>query len=75
MQEFNRDTITAMRAVLEEVCRHIPPNSNATRTFVVSRILECAGTGDQTYEGLLAAARRAVIDRFGSIDAVRRNEV
>jgi hypothetical protein len=74
MQEFSRDTIKAVQAVLEEVCRHMPPNSNAARTFVASRILQCAGTGDQTYKGLLVAAHRALIDRFCSIDPFPRNE-
>jgi hypothetical protein len=71
MHEFKIDTIKAMQTILEEVCRHIPSNSSAARTFVATKILECAGSGDQTYEGLLAAGRRAVIDQFGNIDAVR----
>jgi hypothetical protein len=66
MHEFKIDTIKAMQTILEEVCRHIPSNSSAARTFVATKILECAGSGDQTYEGLLAAGRRAVIDLFGS---------
>jgi len=71
MHEFKIDTIKAMQTILEEVCRHIPSNSSAARTFVATKILECAGSGDQTYEGLLAAGRRAVVDQFGNIDAVR----
>jgi hypothetical protein len=64
MHEFKIDTIKAMQTILEEVCRHIPSNSSAARTFVATKILECAGSGDQTYEGLLAAGRRAVVDQF-----------
>jgi hypothetical protein len=70
MREFSRDTIKAMQAFLEEVCRPIPPNSMPQPTFVASRILECAGNGEETYSGLLTAARRAIIDQFGFIDAV-----
>ena len=71
MKQFNSETVTAMRTVLEEVCSHIPPNSTSARTFIASRILECASKGEQTYAGLLDAGRRAVIDQFGNVDVLR----
>jgi hypothetical protein len=71
MPLFNAQTVTAMRAVLEEVCSHIPANSTSARTFIASKILECASNGEETYDGLLAAGRRAVIDQFGAVGVVR----
>ena len=71
MNQFGSTTVTTMRAVLEEVCIHIPQNSTSTRAFIASQILKCAGEGEESYEGLLAAARRAVIDQFGNVDAVQ----
>lgn len=71
MNKFDNQTIAAMRSVLEEVCSHIPPNASSARTFVASRILECASKGEETYDGLLAAGRRAVLDQFGNTDALR----
>ena len=71
MNQFGSETITKMRTVLEEVCSHIPQTQTSARTFVASQILECASSGEETYDGLLAAGRRAVIDQFGSVDAVR----
>jgi hypothetical protein len=71
MNSFNSETITVMRTVLEEVCSHLPSNSTSARSFVASRILECASKGDKTYDGLLAAGRRAVLDQFGNVDVVR----
>jgi hypothetical protein len=68
MSTFDSNTIRAMRLVLEEVCSHIPASSTSARTFVASRILECASNGEETYEGLLAAGRKAVIEQFGHID-------
>ena len=62
MHQFGSDTITTMRSVLEEVCSHIPRDSTAARSFIASRILECASKGERTHKGLLVAARRAVID-------------
>ncbi len=70
MKTFDRETIEAMRTVLEEVCSHIPADSTSARSFIASRILECAGTGEHSYGGLLSAGRRAVIDQFGGVDAV-----
>ncbi len=71
MSQLDSKTISAMRIILEDVCGHLPANSTAARTFVASRILECAHRGERTYDGLLDAARRAVIAQFGSIDFVR----
>jgi hypothetical protein len=72
MNHFGSDTISIMRAVLDDVCSHIPRNSTAARTFIASRILECASKGERTYDGLLLAARRAVIEQFGTVEAIRR---
>jgi hypothetical protein len=72
MPAFDSQTISAMRTVLDEVCSHIPPNSTSARTFVASRLLEAASKGEATYECLLKAGRRAVLDQFGSVSAVRR---
>jgi hypothetical protein len=72
MRQFEQKTISAMRTVFEEVCSHIPSNSTSARTFVASRILECASGGEQTYDGLLAAGRRAVIEQFGTLNSLRQ---
>jgi hypothetical protein len=63
VNKFDSKTVAAMRSVLEEACSHIPPSASSARTFVASRILECASTGEETYDGLLAAARRAILDQ------------
>jgi hypothetical protein len=73
MNKYGITTVTTMRTVLEEVCIHIPRNSTSARAFIASQILKCASAGEESYDGLLAAARRAVIDQFGNIDAVRSN--
>ncbi|MFL6815467.1 MAG: hypothetical protein ACJ8EK_15670 [Bradyrhizobium sp.] len=72
MSKFDPETVAAMRSVLEEVCSHIPARSTAARSFVASKILECASNGNQSHDVLLDAGRRAVIDQFGNLDAVRR---
>jgi hypothetical protein len=71
MNKFDSRTIAAMRAVLVEVCSHIPPSSSSTRVAIASRLLECASMGEKSYGSLLAVARRAVIDQFGNVDAIR----
>jgi hypothetical protein len=71
MQHFDNETIVTMRAALDEVCRHIPQNSTTARTFVATRILECAKAGAVTRHHLLDAGRRAVIEQFGNIDIIR----
>ena len=71
MSKFDTETIAAMRTVLEEVCSHIPRQSTAARALVATRILECASAGNRSYNCLLDAGRRAVIDQFGDVDAVR----
>jgi len=71
MNTFDSKTISAMRTVLDEVCSHIPANATAARAFIASRILEAARDGEETYDGLLAAGRRAVLDQFACVDVVR----
>ena len=70
MSRFNPLTLAAMRAALAEVCSHIPHHSPDARAFVASKILESAYHGEKTYDGLLQAGRRAVIERFGSVNVV-----
>jgi hypothetical protein len=72
MNRFDPETIAAMRSVLEEVCSHMPSGSAEARSFVAARLLECASNGNQTHDLLLNAGRRAVIDQFGNVDAVRK---
>jgi hypothetical protein len=67
---FDSKTIAEMRTVLDEVCRHLPASTTETKTFVATRILECATRGEITHDAL-AAGRGAVIDRFGALSAVR----
>lgn len=71
MNRFDTKTISAMRTVLEEVCSHIPTSATSARTIVATKILDCASNGERSYEGLMAAGRRAVIDQFGNVDVVR----
>ena len=72
MNRFDAENVAAMRSVLEEGCSHIPSRSTQARTFVAAKILECASHGNQTHHLLLNAGRRAVIDQFGNVDAVRK---
>jgi|1185.fasta_scaffold778516_2 hypothetical protein len=71
MNKFDCKTTAAMRSVFEEVCSHIPANSTEARSFIAIKIIECASNGKQSHELLLDAARRAVIDQFGTVDALR----
>jgi len=41
------------------------------RTGSRHQIIECASKGQQSHEFLLDAGRRAVIDQFGTVDALR----
>jgi hypothetical protein len=72
MNRFDPETVAAMRSVLDEVCSHIPSGSTEARTFVAAKLLECASQGHHTHDLLLNAGRRAVIDQFGNVDAVRK---
>jgi hypothetical protein len=72
MNKFDTRTVELMRSVLEEVCSHIPAGATEARTFVAAKILECARRGNQGRDHLLETGRRAVIEQFGSIAAVRR---
>jgi hypothetical protein len=72
MNKFDAETVAAMQSVLQEVCSHIPAQSTSARTFVAAKILECASNGNQSHAVLLDAGRRAVIDQFGNLDAVRK---
>jgi len=71
MNKFDPKTTAAMRSVFEEVCSHIPVNSTEARSFIATKIVECASKGQQSPELLLDAGRRAVIDQFGTVDALR----
>jgi hypothetical protein len=71
MTQLDGKTISALRTVLNDVCSHLPASSIAARTFVASKILECAHRGEQTYDGLLEAGRRAVVAQFGTIESIK----
>jgi hypothetical protein len=72
MNHFGSETVDIMRAVLDDVCSHVRRNSTSARTFIASRILECASKGERTYDGLLRAARLAVIEQFGTVEVIRK---
>jgi hypothetical protein len=71
MSQFDPEIVKIMRAALAEVCSHIPEQSPDARAFVASKILESANRGEETYEGLLQVGRRAVIERFGTVNVLR----
>jgi hypothetical protein len=57
MNHFASETVNIMRAVLDDVCSHVSRNSTTARTFIASRILECASKGERTYDGLFYVPR------------------
>ena len=60
MTQLDIRTISALRTVLEDVCCDLPVSSTSARTFVASRILECARGGEQTYDALKDAGHQAL---------------
>jgi hypothetical protein len=60
MTQLDSTVISALRTVLDDVCRHLPPGSVSLRTDVASRILQCAHVGEQTYEELRQAGLQAL---------------
>jgi hypothetical protein len=60
MAQLDSKTVSALRTVLDDVCGHLPVSSITARTFVASRILECAKTGEQTFEELRQAGLEAL---------------
>ena len=60
MIQLDSQIISALRTVLEDVCGHLPLNSTTARTFVASKILECAQGGQQTYDELKEAGQVAL---------------
>jgi hypothetical protein len=60
MNQFNSETVSTLRTVLNDVSSHLPVNLTTARTFVAVQILECARRGDQTYDGLREAGREAL---------------
>jgi hypothetical protein len=68
MSQLDSETISALRAVLEEVCGHLPLSSTTTRTVVASKILEQARGGDQRLDEL----RKAGLDALKSAPSMWR---
>jgi hypothetical protein len=60
MTQLDSKTLSALRAVLDDVCGHLPLSSISARTFVASSILERAQTGDQTFDELKQAGLEAL---------------
>lgn len=61
MANFSSDTVTAMRAALDEVCQQMPLSSTSLRTQVASRILERAKQGNADFEDFKEAGYLAVL--------------
>lgn len=58
MPQFDRELVTLMRTVLEDVMSKVPPeiSNAATKAFLAECILEAAAKGHTSYNELLAAA-------------------
>jgi hypothetical protein len=60
MTHLDSNIISLLRAVLDDVCRHLPASSVMARTLVASTILEAARSGQQTYDHLKEAGLQAL---------------
>jgi len=60
MAQLDSRTVSALRIILDDVCGHLPLNSITARTFVASRILEHAKTGEQSFDELRQAGIEAL---------------
>ena len=68
MSQFSTETVAVMRDALAGVCSHIPERSPDARTLIASKSWNALIRREN---GLLQAGRRAVIERFGTVNAVR----
>ncbi|MDE5462130.1 hypothetical protein [Bradyrhizobium sp. CSS354] len=64
---FDAETTALLRALLDEVCESVSRYETSARTHVASMILEAAGKGDTSVDGLkkigVTALREAPIVR------------
>jgi hypothetical protein len=49
---LDAETTALLRAVLDEVCKNIPPHETGIRTHVASKILEAATRGETLVDDL-----------------------
>lgn len=63
-QAFDPKLAAAMKFALDEVCRNLPAryNDHDCRSFVATKIIERARSGEKDPENLVGAARAAVAE-------------
>jgi len=57
------ETVALMRAVLDSLCKGISQYETSIRIHVASRLLEAAGQGERSEEGLWRVGRNALGER------------
>jgi hypothetical protein len=68
---FDPEALSTMRSILSDVCRDVPASENHVRTYVATRLIECAGGGEDSVDALKQAANIALLETYTGVDFVR----
>jgi hypothetical protein len=62
--QHDKETVAAIRAAFEDICRCLPAEHQSGRGYVASRILKCANEGELSLDGLKQAGNIALLELY-----------
>jgi hypothetical protein len=60
--QHDKETVAAIRAVFDDICRTLPTEQQSARGYIASRILKCANEGELSLDGLKQAGTVALLE-------------
>ena len=62
--QYDIETVAGIRAVFNDICRSLPTEQEAARSYVASRILKSATEGELSLNGLKQAGHIAILELY-----------
>lgn len=66
--QHDRETVAAIRAAFDDICRYLPTEQPSARSYVAARILKFANEGEQlTLDGFRQAGNIALLELYAGM--------
>ncbi|MEH2508910.1 hypothetical protein V1291_000264 [Nitrobacteraceae bacterium AZCC 1564] len=65
--QHDKETVAAIRAAFDDICRSLPTEQQAVRSYVAARILKSASEGELTFGGLRQAGNIALLELYAGV--------
>lgn len=62
--QHDKETVAAIRAAFDDICRYLPSEQPSARSYVASRILKFANEGELTLDSFRQAGNIALLELY-----------